>query len=104
MTSKLRKKNLYANKTLKNQLEYLYLQDNEISTFKRGTFHSQANPSLAILDLSFNHIPRVEYDAFRFPNLRRLLLNDNKIQSLDGRAFVDMKRLIYLSLEGNQEP
>ena len=29
----------------------LRFQDNEISTFKRGTFHSQANPSLAILDL-----------------------------------------------------
>ncbi len=47
---------------------YLYLhlpQDNEISTFKRGTFHSQANPELSVLDLSFNRIPSVEYDTFR---------------------------------------
>jgi Leucine-rich repeat (LRR) protein len=52
--------------------------------------------------LSFNHIDKIEYDAFRFPNLRRLLLNDNRISIVDPQAFVAMTKLLYLSLEGNE--
>ncbi len=77
-------------------------QDNEISSFKRGTFHSQANPELRILDLSFNLITDIQYDTFRFPRLERLLLDDNKISSLDSKSFVEMTQLVYLSLEGNR--
>lgn len=84
------------------RLQHLYLQDNEISSFKRGTFHSQANPGLTILDLSFNHIEKVEYDTFRFGKLQQLLLNDNRIKKLDSRSFVEMTRLLILSMEGNQ--
>ena len=51
---------------------------------------------------SFNWISSVEYDAFRFPNLRRLLLNDNRISRVDPQSFVEMTKLLYLSLEGNQ--
>ena len=60
----------------------LFLQDNKISTFKTGTFHSQANPHLYILDLSFNRIKEIPYDTFRFPNLERLLLDDNRISKV----------------------
>ncbi len=77
-------------------------QDNEISSFKRGTFHSQANPELRILDLSFNLITDIQYDTFRFPRLERLLLDDNRIQTLDSKSFVEMTQLVYLSLEGNK--
>ena len=77
-------------------------QDNEISSFKRGTFHSQANPELRTLDLSFNHIVDIAYDTFRFPRLERLLLDDNRIKSVDSKSFVEMTQLVYLSLEGNQ--
>ena len=77
-------------------------QDNEISSFKRGTFHSQANPELRILDLSFNLITDIQYDTFRFPRLERLLLDDNQISVLDSKSFVEMTQLVYLSLEGNR--
>ncbi len=79
-----------------------FSQDNEISTFKRGTFHSQANPALSVLDLSFNRIPSVDYDAFRFSELTRLLLNDNRIARVETKSFVDMTKLAVLSLEGNK--
>ena len=61
---------------------FLSLKDNKISTFKTGTFHSQANPHLCILDLSFNRIKEIHYDTFRFPNLERLLLDDNRISKV----------------------
>lgn len=77
-------------------------QNNEISSFKRGTFHSQANPELNILDLSFNNIKSIPYDTFRFPKLERLLLDDNQITQIDSKAFVEMTSLRYLSLDGNQ--
>jgi len=82
--------------------EFFPFQDNEISSFKRGTFHSQANPELRILDLSFNLITDIQYDTFRFPRLERLLLDDNRIQTLDSKSFVEMTQLVYLSLEGNK--
>ena len=61
---------------------YVYFQDNTISSFHRGTFHSQANPQLCVLDLSFNRIEVIPYDTFRFPNLQRLHLDDNKIKQV----------------------
>ena len=82
-------------------IRLLYFQNNEISEFKRGTFHSQANPELCVLDLSFNRISSIPYDTFRFPKLERLLLDDNRIDSIDSKAFVEMTYLRYLSLEGN---
>ena len=63
-----------------------FLQNNEIATFKRGTFHSQANPDLCILDLSFNSITSIPYDTFRFPRLERLLLDDNQIWDIDSKV------------------
>ena len=63
-----------------------FLQNNEITTFKRGTFHSQANPDLCILDLSFNSITSIPYDTFRFPRLERLLLDDNQIWDIDSKV------------------
>ena len=86
----------------KPNLLFSFAQDNEISDFKRGTFHSQANPSISILDLSFNFVDSVERDAFRFPELTRLLLNDNAIKNVGPRAFVEMTKLQVLSLEGNK--
>ena len=80
----------------------LTFQNNEISSFKRGTFHSQANPELSVLDLSFNKIKSIPYDTFRFKKLERLLLDDNQISQIDSKAFVDMTGLRYLSLEGNR--
>jgi Leucine-rich repeat (LRR) protein len=77
-------------------------QNNEISEFKRGTFHSQANPELSVLDLSFNHINSIPYDTFRFPRLERLLLDDNRIEHIDSKAIVEMPGLRYLSMEGNR--
>lgn len=85
-----------------NKLEKLYLQDNEIESFKRGTFHSQANPHLQLLDLSFNYIKKIEYDMFRFESLEVLHLDDNRIDVIDSRSFVEMKNLKCLTLEGNK--
>ena len=67
---------------IKHANPFLNPQDNKISSFQRGTFHSQANPYLRILDLSFNRIESIPYDTFRFPNLERLLLDDNQIQKV----------------------
>ncbi|XP_023332215.1 chaoptin, partial [Eurytemora carolleeae] len=83
-------------------LRELYLQDNKLTGFMRGTLHSQANPELRILDLSFNHIRRIEHDMFRFEKLETLLINDNRIQTIESRAFVEMRALKHLNLEGNQ--
>ena len=85
-----------------NKLEKLFLQDNEIKSFKRGTFHSQANPNLEVLDLSFNHIEKIEYDMFRFESLEVLHLDDNRIKVMDSRSFVEMRNLKCLTLEGNK--
>jgi len=38
----------------------------------------------------------------RFPRLERLLLDDNRIKTVDSKSFVEMTQLVYLSLEGNQ--
>jgi len=84
------------------ELKELFLQDNEIESFQVGTFHSQANHNLQVLDLSFNRIRRIEYDMFRFENLRVLHLDDNQIEQVDSKSFVDMGSLNYLSLEGNR--
>ena len=43
-----------------NRLKHLHLQNNDIEAFRRGTFHSQANPDLKLLDLSFNRIRAIE--------------------------------------------
>ena len=77
-------------------------QDNEIESFRVGTFHSQANPNLQVLDLSFNRIHRIEYDMFRFESLEVLHLDDNQIEKIDSKSFVDMRSLKCLTLEGNK--
>merc|ERR1719361_1230459 len=85
-----------------NRLEKLFLQDNEINAFHTGTFHSQANSKLQVLDLSFNHIKKIEYDMFRFESLELLHLDDNRIRMLESRSFVEMRNLKCLTLEGNK--
>ena len=85
-----------------SRLRFLYLQNNEVSQLKRGIFHSQANPELNVLDLSFNKIISIPYDTFRFPKLERLILDDNRIQTIETKAIVEMTGLRYLSLEGNE--
>ena len=92
---------MHQNSSLKSVFFPLH-QNNEIASFKRGTFHSQANPDLSILDLSFNRIASIPYDTFRFAKLERLLLDDNQIWDIDSKAFVEMTALRYLSLEGNR--
>ena len=84
------------------KLKHLYLQHNEIKSFKTGTFHSQANAKLKVLDLSFNHIEKIEYDMFRFESLESLHLDDNRIKKMEARSFVEMRNLKCLTLEGNK--
>ena len=98
MNRKQTKKNIIANLS-RNRTYFLSLKDNKISTFKTGTFHSQANPHLCILDLSFNRIKEIPYDTFRFPNLERLLLDDNRISKVSIRLkkmFMIKESTIYL--------
>ncbi len=40
--------------------------------------------------------------APRFPELTKLLLNDNRIAKVEARSFVEMTKLSVLSLEGNK--
>ena len=82
--------------------ELFHLQDNEINAFHTGTFHSQANSNLQVLDLSFNRIEKIEYDMFRFESLELLHLDDNRIEMLESRSFVEMRNLKCLTLEGNK--
>jgi len=76
-----------------SRLKFLYLQNNEIAHLKRGIFHSQANPELHVLDLSFNKIGSIPYDTFRFPKLERLILDDNRIKQIEPKAIVEMTGL-----------
>jgi Leucine-rich repeat (LRR) protein len=67
----------------RNQLRGVNLQSRELQ-------------SLATLDVSHNKI--VVFEAFEFPSLKCLLLNDNPIKELDKSKFANTKKLtIYLT-------
>jgi Leucine-rich repeat (LRR) protein len=51
---------------------------------------------------SFNLIRDIQYDTFRFPKLEKLFLDDNRIETVDSKSFVEMTQLVQLSLEGNR--
>ncbi|KAH9496087.1 hypothetical protein Btru_012698 [Bulinus truncatus] len=105
-------------------LESLYLKDNQIVEIRPQTF---ANIStLETIDLSCNEIKYIHTDGFfnlsslltvdlsdnqisdlseqfeSVPSLQRLILNSNKLSSLNGNSFSHLKNLTYLTLSNNQ--
>ncbi|KAH9496093.1 hypothetical protein Btru_012709 [Bulinus truncatus] len=105
-------------------LESLYLKDNQIVEIRPQTFTNIS--TLETIDLSCNEIKYIHTDGFfnlsslltvdlsdnqisdlseqfeSIPSLQRLILDSNKLSSLNGNSFSHLKNLTYLTLSNNQ--
>ena len=77
--------NLYKNNNILNNLEYLSLSGNEITSINReaenSPYFTQKFKKLKILDLSKNDIYKFEMPLIKFPELKLLDLSSNSILS-----------------------
>ena len=77
--------NLYKNNNILNNLEYLSLSGNEITSINREAendpYFTQKFKKLKILDLSKNDIYKFEMPLIKFPELKLLDLSSNSILS-----------------------
>lgn len=83
------------------QLEYLRLDQGEITTLQAGAF--QCKEFIQELDLRVNNIERIETGTFtNLLRLRNLNLGTNKIQVIEEGAFANLPLLQRLELVENQ--
>lgn len=86
-------------------LRIINLSDSELPSLKEGSFIDfgslfDKNNQIEILDLGYNGIESIDKDAFKdFPNLKKLVLNFNKIN--DSSFLNQLASLEYLNLEHN---
>ncbi|GAB6020574.1 hypothetical protein CHUAL_003253 [Chamberlinius hualienensis] len=82
-------------------LKTLHLFENKISDIHRSAFCGQndTNSHLEVLDLTKNYLNRLDDDLFQCtPNLRHLILAENKLLSIDLTTQTAFNSLRYLEL------
>ncbi|MCL4120525.1 UNVERIFIED_CONTAM: hypothetical protein GTU68_060319 [Idotea baltica] len=93
-------KNLFHQNVHKN-LGDIRLAYNFISKANTHTFHNLE--SLRTLVLNGNKIETVEFEAFKsLPNLVTILLSDNQISTIHDKSFTDLPNLMELDLQKNK--
>ncbi|CAG5120174.1 unnamed protein product [Candidula unifasciata] len=81
---------------------YVYCQDMEITDLQLAEIISGVSSSAVLLDLSSNHITRIQENTFTsLPNLEYLYLSANSITELSNNAFLGLPKLRELTLNDN---
>lgn len=83
-----------------DNLKAIELQSNQLSVIRKGTFTGL--PSLNVLHLYNNKIEIIEDGAFDLPALEHLYLNQNKLKRLSDVVFDRLLLLSVLSLDKNE--
>lgn len=89
-----------SSKMFPSTLEILNLNENEISQFRQ--IKDSMEYQLRVLDLSKNPFEHKPYDAFKFPNLTTLLLEDVGFYTLKNQQIVPLNYLKTLVLTENR--
>nr|XP_034304474.1 G-protein coupled receptor GRL101 [Crassostrea gigas] len=90
-------------------IEILYIQHNLldavalVKTIPIDNYYFLPFFRLAILDMSFNKITKLQQKDFEnFVMLISLNLSDNQIQDIDENTFSDLSKLFFIDLSGNE--
>lgn len=83
-----------------NELEFLYLMDNNIHVIEQSSWLDLRK--LSILDLSKNRLSEITKSDFTgLGNLASLMLSSNTISHIEPGAFLGLNKLNFLDLTGN---
>lgn len=80
-------------------LKHLILYHNKLTILKRDMFKTAQ--SLLSLDVGFNEITTIEDGTFDLPNIREILLNENKLKTLSDRIFYGAPNIQNVDLQKN---
>ena len=78
------------------KVTYLYLDDNNITTLRDGSFEKKL-PNLVMLSFKNNRISKIGHNAFKYlPKLRELNLFNNSINSLSKSVFTPLGKTLKI--------